>query len=105
MLSTLRKQRDGHDGAPRHCRLSSPADPESAVFVQAELVYKPTLEWAQKYGVKLADTEKHREHELGVSAAGRMILATKGWYWSTLEGFRKLLNSLHNICWARAQDN
>ena len=72
---------------------------------QAKLVCKPTLAWAEKFNVKIADTEKHREHEAGVSAAGRMILATTGWFWSTLEGFRKLLNSLHNICWARAQDN
>ena len=72
---------------------------------QAKLVCKLTLAWAEKFDIQLADTEKHREHEVGVSAAGRMILATKGWYWSILEGFRKLLNSLHNICWARAQDN
>ena len=76
-----------------------------SVADQAQLVCKLTLEWAEKCHVKLADTEKHREHELGVSAAGRMILATTGWKWSILEGFRKLLNSLHNICWARAQDN
>ena len=75
------------------------------VAAEKQFVNKLTLAWAGTFGIELQNTEKHKEHQLAVSAAGNMILATAGWTWPILEGFTAILNSEHNMCWTSAAES
>ena len=73
--------------------------------VLSQLKKKLTLRRLTEQGISHT-LETHIEHELGVSAAGKMILGCGvKWTYRKFLQLRELLNSEHNLCITTSQDS